>query len=180
MTLRLKQPIGSFGNGICQSLSTIRKNQFPVVEAIHKVAAYIKFFNKFRVSRRSNIHIAVIMLISIRIVLHCLLKSSGDAYIVDYQTAFLAFANTIHSGNGLHEVMTLHRFENVHSRQTWYVKARKPHINDNGNLQWIVIIFELPLHLLLMRATSAHVEPFLGILIRHGHHHTDFFFPFRA
>ena len=38
--------------------------------------------------------------------------------------------------------MSLHRFVNVHGVQRRDIKARQPHVTDNGNLEWVIRILE--------------------------------------
>ena len=65
--------------------------------------------------------------------------------------------------------MTFHRLENVHRGKTGHIEASEPHINNDGDLQRVVLILELALHLFFMRGPSAYAEPFFGVLVPHGH-----------
>ena len=120
------------------------------------------------------------MLVTAGIVLHRLLERACDADVIHDQTALLALAHAVDAGDGLHEVMALHRLEHVHGGQAGHVEAGEPHVHDDGDLEGIGIVLEPAFHLLLVRGAAAHVEPFLRILVRHGHHHADLVLPFGA
>lgn len=109
---------------------------------MEQILAYRELFKELGICNLCDIGIAIVLFISYCIVVHCLLQGRSDTYIVDDKTAFLIAEDSVDTGNGLHQVVALHRFIDIHCCKRWYIKARQPHIYDNGNFQRAVIILE--------------------------------------
>ena len=73
--------------------------------------------------------------------------------------------------------MSGHGLINIHRRQRWDVKTGQPHINNNGDFQRIVVIFEFPGKLIFAGLVADDTAPFFGIVVAGSHHHCNFFIP---
>ena len=177
---RLQKPINPFGNCLRKSRLAVRENRIFVVEPIKQIAAHVEFFQKPRIGRCRYVHIAVIALVTIGVVSHSLLERTSNADVINDQATLFTPANAIHTRNGLHKVMALHWLEYIHCSQAGHIEASEPHINDNGDLQRIVLIFELALHLFFMRGSSAYLEPVCRVLVPHSHDYAKLIRPIGA
>ena len=174
---RVEQPVGALGDAACQLLLAAAEYALAVVEAIQQVAANLKLLAELRVRRRGDVHVTVVGLVAGGVVLHGPLERTGDADVVHDEAALLAGVDPVNTGDGLHQVVTLHGLEHVHSRQAGHVEAREPHVHDDGYLHRVVVALELALHVLLVRRAAADVEPLLGVLVAHGHDDADLVLP---
>ena len=71
----------------------------------------------------------------------------------------------------------MHRLIHIHGSQRRYIKTGEPHINDNGNLHRVIVIFKLPCELLFVRFSSDDLFPIFRVIIAASHNHTDFIRP---
>ena len=65
----------------------------------------------------------------------------GDAQVIDDQAARFVFVDAVDAGDGLHQVVALHRFVDVHGVQGGHIEAGQPHIAHDDQFQRIVGVF---------------------------------------
>ena len=144
---------------------------------MEQILAYRELFKELGICNLCNIGIAIVLFVPYRVVIHCLLQGRSDAYIVDDKTAFLITEDSVNAGDGLHQVVTLHWFIDIHCCKGWYIKARQPHIYDNGNFQGTVIILEFLCQFVFVVLVSNDFTPFFRVFVALGHYNGDFFRP---
>src|SRR3990172_5432927 len=64
-----------------------------------------------------------------------LLEVVSQTKVIHYQAAWLIAVDTVDASNGLHQAMTFHWLINVHCMKRRDIKARQPHIADDGNFE---------------------------------------------
>ena len=62
--------------------------------------------------------------------------------IVNNQTALLTFVHAVYAAYRLNQIMQFHGLVQIHRIKTGDIKARNPHINDNGNFKVALYIFK--------------------------------------
>ena len=144
---------------------------------MEQIAADLQFFLKFRICGFSDVHITILLTVTGGILFHRLFKSRSDADIIDDQPALLVLEHAVHAGNRLHQIVAVHGLVHIHGGKRRYVKTGQPHINDNGNLERIIVVFESACQLLLVCFRADNVFPILGIFVAAGHYNGNFFFP---
>lgn len=75
-----------------------------IVETMEKITADLQFLDELRQSCSCDIGIAVVSLVAVGVVVHCLFQSPRNADIVYYQTTLFIFVNPIDTCNCLHEI----------------------------------------------------------------------------
>ena len=73
----------------------------------------------------------------------------------------------------------MHRFIDIHCSKRGNVKSGQPHIDNYSDLHRIVVVFELPGQLFLVRLGANNLFPVFRIVIAASHDDTNFFIPFR-
>ena len=80
-----------------------------VVIAMQQVTAYLQLLRKLRVCLFLDVVIAVVVAVALSIAFHSVFQCRGYTHIVHYQSACLLRKHPVHPGNGLHQVVFLHR-----------------------------------------------------------------------
>ena len=140
----------------------------------------MQLFLEFRIGDLGNVHIAEILPVARGILVHRGFKCRGNAHIIDNQTAFFIFENAIDTGDCLHQIVAMHWLIDIHRCQRGHIKARQPHIHDDGNFHGIVVIFEFARQFILMRLCADNLAPFLWVIVAAGHDHANLFLPVRT
>ena len=70
------------------------------------------------------------------------LQFGRDADVVDDDSAGFVFEDSVHAGDGLHQVVIGHRFIDVHRVAAGSVEARQPHVADDHDFQFVAGVLE--------------------------------------
>ena len=142
-----------------------------------KITANGQLLKKLRIGHFSDIGIPIVLFITSCVVIHGLLQGRCNANVVNNQAAFFILKDTIDASNGLHQVIALHRFINIHCCKRRNIKSGQPHINDYGNLHFAIIVFEFLGELIPAAFVSNNSTPLFRIFIALGHYDLNLFFP---
>ena len=151
-----------------------------IVAPVQLIPADGQFFLELHPGGLGDVGIAELVLVALGIVVHGLFQGLCNADIVDDQATLLAREYTVHTGDGLHQVMPAHGLVHIHGSEGRHVKSREPHITHDGNLHRVVIVLELAGQLLLVGIGTDDVVPLFGVLVAGGHHHLHLLLPFRT
>ena len=167
----------------CNCLCTVKitaSHEGFIIISMQQISADFQLLPELRISHFGNIGIAVVLLVPGSVVVHCLLQCRGNTNIVDDKTALLVPEDTIYPGDRLHEVVAGHRFIYVHRCQRRHIKAGKPHIHHDNDLQRTGIIFKLLGKFFFITFIADDFAPLFRILVALGHHNSDLFCPART
>ena len=112
------QEVGTACNGCC-SLRVVLFKETSIIETMQLVTTNLYFFLPFQQGSLGNIGITKASAVTVSILLHGFFQRLCNTHVVDNQSTFFLFAiicleHTVHTGNGLHQIMTAHRFIDVH------------------------------------------------------------------
>ena len=86
--------------------------------------------------------IAAIIFITERVLRQCCAQAFQHAVVVDDDAAVLAGVDAVGSGDGLHQIVSLHWFVNVERRQALHVETGQAHRTHNGDAERVLRILE--------------------------------------
>ena len=151
--------------------------KFAVVEAIHQVLADLELLLELGVGGLSDVHIAVVAAVPLRVLIHGCFQRRGDAHIIDNEAPLLVLKHSVDPGDGLHQVVAGHGLVDVHGGQGGYVKACQPHVHHNGDFHRVVVVLEFSGQLLLVALCADNRLPLLRVVVAAGHDNPDFLRP---
>ena len=147
---------------------------------MENILADLQLLLELGVSDLGNVHIAIPGAIAGGILVHGSLQGGGDTDVVHHQAAFLVLEHPVHAGDGLHQIITAHRFIDVHGCQRRNIKPGQPHIHNDGNLHRIVVVLEFSGEFFFPGFRADDFFPIFRIVVAAGHHDPDLFFPIWA
>ena len=77
-----------------------------VIVSMELITANGQFFQEFRIRNLCDISISIILFITRCIIIHCLLQSCSNSYIINNKTTFFVPEHTIYTSNSLHKIMS--------------------------------------------------------------------------
>ena len=86
--------------------------------------------------------VAAIFFVSERILRQGLPQALQHAVVVDDDAAILAGIDAVRAGDGLHQVVCLHRLVDVEGCEALHVEAGQPHRADDGNAEGMLRVLE--------------------------------------
>src|SRR5664280_171863 len=79
---------------------------------------------------------------ALRVIGQSAFEIRSQADIIYNQATRFIFEDAVDPGNGLHQPVALHGFDDIHGMKTRCIESGQPHIPDNGDLERIIRIFE--------------------------------------
>ena len=141
------------------------------------VSADFHLFLPFHQGGLGDVGVAEAAAVTVGVLLHGTLQRLRNAYVIHYQSAFLAREHSVHPGYCLHQIMTAHRLIYVHGGERRNIEACKPHVSYDGDFHLIVVVLEFSCQFLLVGFVADNRLPVFRVLVRTAHHHFYFFRP---
>ena len=173
------QEVGSLRDGE-GPLRVVLFEEAGIVETMKLVSADFHLFLPFHQGGLGDVGVSEAAAVTVGVLLHGTLQRLRNAYVIHYQSAFLAREHSVHSGYCLHQVMTAHRLIYVHGGERRNIEAREPHVSYDGDFHLIVVVLEFPCQFLLVGFVADNRLPVFGVLVRTAHHHLNFLRPLGA
>ena len=159
--------VGGAGQALVAS-----SEEVAIVEAVQHAAQDVELFRQHRV-RLGSIHRGAATALAGGVFLEGRLQLVGNPDVVHHQTALLVLEDAIHPGDGLHQVVALHRLVDVERMDTGRIEAGQPHVAHDDDLQWVCRVLEALFQALLDLA-AVDMGPQQGLVAgRAGHHDLD-------
>ena len=112
-----------------------------VIKAMQHAAQHVELFQQNR-QRLAGVHRRAATALAGGVFLHRGLELVANADVVHHQPALLVLEHPVDAGDGLHQVMTFHRFIHVHGVDAGGVKAGEPHVAHDHQLQRVGRVLE--------------------------------------
>ncbi|CCZ48043.1 putative uncharacterized protein [Bacteroides sp. CAG:661] len=147
---------------------------------MEQILTHLQLFPELEQGCFFDVRIAKVLAVASGIVVHGFLQCLGNADIVHDQSARLAVEHPVHACDGLHQVVSAHRFVHIHRGQRRHIEPRQPHVHHNGNLHRVIVVLEAFGQLFFVLLVTYDGVPFFRIFVAGRHHHFHLFPPLGA
>ena len=151
--------------------------ELAVVIAVHEIRTYLRFLAESEECSLGDVRVAELLLVTLGIFLHRAFECLRDTDIIDDKTTLFLREYTIDTRDSLHEVMSDHRFIDIHRAKGRHIESGEPHIHNNRNLEFAVLCLEVLGELLAVSIVADDRSPFFRVLVVSRHHHFNLVCP---
>ncbi|MNG07065.1 hypothetical protein D3C84_903510 [compost metagenome] len=111
------------------------------VEAMQQAAQHIELFFQQRI-RLMGIHRWPATAFAGGVLLECRFQLVGDADVIHHQAALLVLEHAVYPGDGLHQVVALHRLVDVQGVHARRIETGQPHVPHNHQPERVLRVLE--------------------------------------